>query len=64
MKKTFEHFRILPVPSLGVSLPFRQPFYLFKKGMFSTTIYYNALTIHTCWGDIATRGKNQPSGHP
>ena len=60
MKMAFEHRRIFLVKSLGISLPFRHT--LVKWRVESTL--YNILTTLTRWGDIATRGKTQPSEHP
>ena len=43
LKKAFEHCRILFVPSLSVSLPFRQAFETISK-----STYYDVVSALTC----------------
>ena len=45
MKKAFEHRRVLPVPSLCVSLPFRQALCTISQSIYCD---YETLTALTC----------------
>jgi hypothetical protein len=45
LKKAFEHCSVLLVPRLGVSLPFRQAFWMISQSIHSD---YDALMALTC----------------
>ena len=58
LQKASKHCSTLLVQRLGVSLPFRQAFWTIYLSVCSD---HDALMALTCWGDVATRAKNEPS---